>query len=312
MSVLVCLCIGIFGWCYVFWRGDFYFEGLCQKDELCFVLWVVNSIEINGIFYVLQMFECFCGWVEDIFEDFVFSVKVLCYIIYVWCLCEIDELLVNFFVFGFFVLCQCFGLFFWQFLLSMCFDCELFVDFFVCLLCDGVVVQKFVWYSVVCLYCEGYFDGDLVQCLWYVVEICYESFVDLMFIELLCEYWVVLVVVDIVGKWLLFGDVCVDFFYLCLYGDKEFYCSGYLEVVLGQWQVWICVWVGGGQVDDLCWVSQDVLVMVMVCDLYCYFDNDVKVCVFYDVWCFLQLLEFDGGLCMVFGQLFDDLWESVV
>ncbi len=47
------------------WRGDFYPEGLRQKDELRFASRAVNSIEINGTFYALQTPERFRGWAED-------------------------------------------------------------------------------------------------------------------------------------------------------------------------------------------------------------------------------------------------------
>ena len=45
--------IGISGWRYVPWRGDFYPEGLAQKNELKFASRAVNSIEINGSLYSL-------------------------------------------------------------------------------------------------------------------------------------------------------------------------------------------------------------------------------------------------------------------
>ena len=46
--------IGISGWRYTPWRGDFYPKGLAQKRELQFASRAVNSIEINGSFYALQ------------------------------------------------------------------------------------------------------------------------------------------------------------------------------------------------------------------------------------------------------------------
>ncbi|MCO2128801.1 DUF72 domain-containing protein, partial [Salmonella sp. SAL04284] len=51
MSAPARLRIGISGWRYAPWRGDFYPEGLRQKDELRFASRAVNSIEINGTFY---------------------------------------------------------------------------------------------------------------------------------------------------------------------------------------------------------------------------------------------------------------------
>ncbi|MGV5412539.1 alcohol dehydrogenase catalytic domain-containing protein [Pseudomonas aeruginosa] len=67
---------------------------------------------------------------------------------------------------------------------------------------------------------------------------------------------------------------------------------------------------GGGQADDLRRASQDAPAKATARDLYCYFDNDVKVRAPYDARRLLQLLELDGGLRTVPGQLPDDLRES--
>lgn len=57
--------IGISGWGYTPWRGDFYPQGLARKRELQFASRAVNSIEINGSFYVLQRPECYPEWYAD-------------------------------------------------------------------------------------------------------------------------------------------------------------------------------------------------------------------------------------------------------
>lgn len=115
MSAPARLRIGISGWRYAPWRGDFYPEGLRQKDELRFASRAVNSIEINGTFYALQTPERFRGWAEDTPEDFVFSVKAPRYITHVRRLREIDEPLANFFASGPLALRQRLGPFLWQF-----------------------------------------------------------------------------------------------------------------------------------------------------------------------------------------------------
>lgn len=91
------------------------------------------------------------------------------------------------------------------------------------------------------------FDIDCKCKLCYVMEICYDSFVDEFFIKLLCKYKVVLVVVDVFKKWFYQEDVMVDFMYLCLYGDKCLYQSGYSDEVIDVWVECIWVWVSGGQ-----------------------------------------------------------------
>ncbi len=192
----------------------------------------------------------------------------------------------------------------------MRFDRELFADFLARLPRDGAAAQKLARHSAARLHREGYLDGDPAQRLRHAVEIRHESFVDPTFIELLREYRVALVVADTAGKWPLLGDVCADFLYLRLHGDKELYRSGYSEAALGQWQARIRAWAGGGQTDDLRRASQDAPATATARDLYCYFDNDVKVRAPYDARRLLQLLELDGGLRTVPGQLPDDLRES--
>ena len=56
--------IGISGWRYAPWRGDFYPKGLTQKRELQFASRAVNSIEINGSFYALQRPERYAAVVR--------------------------------------------------------------------------------------------------------------------------------------------------------------------------------------------------------------------------------------------------------
>jgi uncharacterized protein YecE (DUF72 family) len=67
--------IGISGWRYTPWRGDFYPKGLARKRELQFASRAVNSIEINGSFYALQRPERYTQWFAETPTGFVFSVK---------------------------------------------------------------------------------------------------------------------------------------------------------------------------------------------------------------------------------------------
>jgi uncharacterized protein YecE (DUF72 family) len=46
--------VGISGWRYPAWRGDFYPTGLVQRRELEYASSRLTSIEVNGSFYSLQ------------------------------------------------------------------------------------------------------------------------------------------------------------------------------------------------------------------------------------------------------------------
>jgi len=78
------------------------------------------------------------------------------------------------------------------------------------------------------------------------------------FIALLRKYDVALVVADTVGKWPDFEDVTADFVYIRRHGEHELYASGYEDDSLARWAARIRAWAAGG-------------------DVYCYFDNDIKV-----------------------------------
>lgn len=64
------------GWVFPDWRGgQFYPEGLKQKEELGWASRQVTAIEINSTFYQNQKPASFEGWAAQTPEDFVFTVK---------------------------------------------------------------------------------------------------------------------------------------------------------------------------------------------------------------------------------------------
>jgi uncharacterized protein YecE (DUF72 family) len=67
---------GMAGWVFPEWRrGQFYPEGLKQKEELAWASRHITAIEINATFYQNQKPESFRTWAEQTPEDFVFTVK---------------------------------------------------------------------------------------------------------------------------------------------------------------------------------------------------------------------------------------------
>jgi uncharacterized protein YecE (DUF72 family) len=64
------------GWVFPDWRGgQFYPEGLKQKDELSWASRHITAIEINSTFYQNQKPASFENWAAQTPEDFVFTVK---------------------------------------------------------------------------------------------------------------------------------------------------------------------------------------------------------------------------------------------
>lgn len=87
--------IGISGWRYAAWRGDFYPKGLRHSEELAYASRRLDTIEINGTFYGLQRPDAFAGWREETPDSFVFAVKGSRFITHLKRLHEIEAPLAN-------------------------------------------------------------------------------------------------------------------------------------------------------------------------------------------------------------------------
>jgi len=92
--------VGISGWTYRAWRGNFYPGGLPHKDELAFASRRFNSIEINGTHYSLQRPSSFALWDRATPSDFVFALKGSRYITHMLKLRGVEVALANFFASG--------------------------------------------------------------------------------------------------------------------------------------------------------------------------------------------------------------------
>ena len=92
--------VGISGWVYPNWRGEFYPKGLRQADELEFASRQLTSIEVNGSFYALQKPANWVRWRDAVPDDFVFAVKGPRFITHIKRLGDIDAPLANFLASG--------------------------------------------------------------------------------------------------------------------------------------------------------------------------------------------------------------------
>jgi uncharacterized protein YecE (DUF72 family) len=118
---------------------------------------------------------------------------------------------------------------------------------------------------------------DAVRPLRHAVEVRHESFRDEAFIAMLRKHNVALVVADTAGKWPDWEDVTADFMYIRLHGEHELYASGYEDESLARWAAKIRLWSEGRQPDDARLVSNVAPLRSKSRDVYCYFDNDIKV-----------------------------------
>jgi uncharacterized protein YecE (DUF72 family) len=137
---------------------------------------------------------------------------------------------------------------------------------------------------------------DKKRKLRHAVEIRHSSFVEPAFIALLRRYRIALVVADTAGKWPYYEDVTADFIYMRLHGAEELYASGYTEPALQRWAARIRAWSEGSQPDDARLIVDQAPPKRAGRDVFCYFDNDIKVKAPFDASRLLEMLELPSPL----------------
>src|SRR5688572_16803267 len=114
--------VGISGWTYPPWRGNFYPAGLPQRLELAYASRRFNALEINGTFYSLQRPATFQQWREETPAGFTFALKGSQFITHMLKLRNVGTPLANFFASGILNLREKLGPILWQFPPQMRFD----------------------------------------------------------------------------------------------------------------------------------------------------------------------------------------------
>jgi uncharacterized protein YecE (DUF72 family) len=287
--------IGISGWRYEPWRKVFYPADLAQHRELEFASRAFASIEINGSFYSLQSPASYEAWRLATPPGFLFSVKGPRYVTHILRLRHVLKPLANFFASGIFNLREKLGPLLWQFPPSMRYDEQLFGDFLALLPRDTREALQLSRRRDARMHGRSVLRIDANRPLRHAVEIRHESFATPGFIALLRRHGVALVVADTAGKWPYLEDVTADFMYLRLHGDKEIYASGYTDAALDRWAARIAAWSRGGEPDDARRAAERPPRKRRSRDVFCYFDNDIKVRAPFDADRLMQKLGIERG-----------------
>lgn len=269
--------IGISGWRYEPWRSIFYPDDLKQDNELAYASRALPSIEINGSFYSLQKPESYAAWYDATPAGFVFSCKGNRFITHIKRLKDIDGPVANVLASGVFNLRDKLGPFLWQFPPNFKFDPERMEHFLSILPHDTDEGLALARGHEERMAGKVALDVGKKRKLRHAIEIRHESFLDESFIAMLRKYKVAVVVADTAGKWPYIEDVTADFMYLRLHGDKELYASGYSDEALDRWAARISAWSAGSQPVDAHVISSKPAPKKASRDIFCYFDNDIKV-----------------------------------
>lgn len=259
------------------------------------------SIELNGSFYALQRPESYAAWYEATPPDFVFSVKGNRYITHILRLRDVEKPLANVFASGVFNLREKLGPFLWQFPPTFRFEPERLEHFLSLLPQDTEQALKLARTRYPRMKGRTRLAIDRNRPMRHAMEIRNTSFINPAFVELLRKYSVALVVADTAGKWPYCEDVTSDFMYLRLHGDKALYASGYSDSALYRWAERIRAWSRGDEPTDAQRIAGQSS-KAKSRDVYCYFDNDIKVKAPFDARRLIDRLSLGAGLASFTGQ----------
>jgi uncharacterized protein YecE (DUF72 family) len=219
--------VGIGGWVFAPWRGEFYPKGLPQARELEYASRKLTTIEINGTFYGTQKPESFRKWAAETPDDFVFALKGPRFATHRRVLGEAGESIERFFASGVLELKEKLGPILWQFHPSKKFEEDDFAAFL------ALLPQRL--------------EGRAIQ---HAVEVRDESFLNASFITLLRKCCIAVAVVES-DEHPLIADVTSDFVYARLQRTTESVATGYPSRALSAWAKRAQAWTNGSVPDDL-------------------------------------------------------------
>jgi uncharacterized protein YecE (DUF72 family) len=267
--------IGVSGWTYTPWRGNFYPEGLRQKDELSYAARQFNALEINGTFYGMQAPPSFERWAIEAPRGLVYAVKGPRYLTHMLKLTKPEAPLANFFASGVLALGEKLGPILWQFPAVFAFNPDRLDDFFSLLPRTTIEAAEIARRHDHRLRAPAHLTADAKRPIRHAIEIRHESFRDPAFIALLRRHNVALVCADTV-EWPLLMDVTADFIYCRLHGNQELYNSRYSEDELDRWADRIRRWSSGAINRDGTFVVPPVADGKKR-DCFVFFDNTDKL-----------------------------------
>jgi uncharacterized protein YecE (DUF72 family) len=250
--------VGISGWRYASWRGDFYPKGLRQADELAHAAERLDSVEINGSFYSLQRPASWMRWRDTVGGEFVFAVKGPRFVTHMKRLRDVDEALANFFASGILALGARLGPIVWQTPADLAYDPAVVDEFLDLLPRSTAHALELAQRRHERMHGREHLEIDADRPVRHAFEPRHPSFDSQNFADAAAAREIAIVVADSAGTWPAIDRVTEGFVYARLHGDTELYASGYSDAALDEWARWVRGHLDAGR------------------DAFVYFDNDAK------------------------------------
>jgi uncharacterized protein YecE (DUF72 family) len=223
--------IGVGGWTFEPWRGEFYPKGLPHAKELAYAAERLTSIEVNGTFYRTQTPATFRKWASEVPNGFKFSLKGPRFATNRRVLKEAGDSIKRFLNSGVTELGDRLGPLLWQFAPTKKFDAADFGGFLELL--------------------PAKFDGHNLR---HVIEVRHDSFRNGEFIALLRKFAMPVVYTDHV-KYPNIADSTGTFIYARLQRGKDTVPTAYAPKAIKAWAGRLRQMAEGEEPADLPWVA---------------------------------------------------------
>lgn len=263
--------IGLSGWSYDDWDGEFYPLDLPERDRLRYVAERFDTVEVNGTFYSLTSPTVVRKWREQTPARFIFAVKGSRYITHTKRLHDAARAVANFMASGLLDLGAKLGPILWQLPPNLAFDHQTLDRFLGLLPHDTTGAVALAHEHDERVEEVSYGDGKNHR-MRHVIEFRHPSFFQDDAVGLVKKHGLAMACSHS-KEWQVAADVTAGFVYVRLHGPGEAYASGYDDAALRRWADRANTWREGGDVEDLPTVSRLVPPRRDQRDVYFYFDN---------------------------------------
>lgn len=237
--------VGVSGWSYRSWHGDYYPPAVRQRDELAYLASRLSTAEINASFYRLQRPATYERWHETVGDGFQFAVKGGRYLTHLRRLREPREALANFFASGVLALRERLGPVLWQLPADFDLSSPALRAFLELLPRTQAEADRLARdHGPILAAADRHWFGDGTRVdrpLRHALEVRSAHGLDQL-LPLLAEHDIALVVSDGAGNWPMFTTTTASFGYVRLHGPEVLYHGGYGEELLAEWAESIASW----------------------------------------------------------------------
>ncbi len=264
--------VGVSGWNYDSWRGDFYPDDLPHREELRHAGERFDTLEVNGTFYRLATPQRCLAWRDAVPADVVLAVKGSRFITHNKKLGDTGSALANFFASGILALDTKLGPILWQLPEQLHFDADRVDAFLAALPHDTKAAAELARGHDDRVEQAAYGSGSNHR-VRHVIEVRHRSYLCEEMVAIARRHGVALAASH-AETWPYTEEVTAGFVYVRLHGPDALYASGYSDDQLHSWAQRLHRWRVAEQPADARTITDRAPPARRERDVYVYFNND--------------------------------------